>query len=243
MDTNEDQATKIQYGCPVEVTLKRIGGKWKSVILWWLRQQVKSFGELKHLIPGISAKVLTQQLRELEVDGLVNREIYREVPRRVDYSLTALGETLRPVLELMCEWGKTQMPEFRSGRLDLTGLHVLVVSAQLGDFLRSELVSRGSQVTISPSIREALTLFGQKPSQALVVDANLLDDEAAKFLRQIKALESTPGQPVATIALAAVDSGDRRQALRSGFQVCLTQPITAAELAAAITSLTRWLSG
>lgn len=143
MDTNEGNASDIRYGCPVEVTLRRIGGKWKSVILWWLRQSPKSFGELKHLIPGISSKVLTQQLRELEEDRLVQRETYREVPRRVEYSMTLFGETLKPILDLMCEWGKNQMPRFQFGLLNLVGLRLLIASSEVEEFLRSELESRG----------------------------------------------------------------------------------------------------
>ncbi len=83
-------------GCPVEVTMEAISGKWKCVILRWLRQNAKSFGELRQLIPRVSQKVLTQQLRELERDRLIHREVYREAPPRVEYSLTPRGgETLR----------------------------------------------------------------------------------------------------------------------------------------------------
>ncbi|WP_171974749.1 winged helix-turn-helix transcriptional regulator [Leptolyngbya sp. 'hensonii'] len=234
----------MKYGCPVEVTLKRMGGKWKSVILWWLRQNPKSFGELKHLIPGISSKVLTQQLRELEEDGLVHRENYREVPRRVEYSITPFGATLRPIVELMCEWGKNQMPEFRFGLLDLTGLRVLVMSPEMDDFLRSELESRGVQVAIATSISRALTDFDQIQPQALVIDTELPDNQAYTLIRHIKALEPAPAQKIATIALTpATRFGDRRQALRSGFQVCLTKPVDTAELAASLASLVGFLNG
>jgi DNA-binding HxlR family transcriptional regulator/CheY-like chemotaxis protein len=233
----------FKYGCPVEVTLRRIGGKWKSVILWWLVQNPKSFGELKALIPGMSSKVLTQQLRELEADGLVHREAYREVPRRVEYSTTAFGETLSSLLELMCDWGKNQMPGFRSGFLDLTGLRVLVVSPEIGETLRIELEPRGVQVAIATTPIEALATFDETQPQALVIDTDLPDNQAHTLIRQIKNLESAQGQQIAAIALtASASSGDRREALRSGFQVCLTNPVEIAELAASLASLAGFLN-
>jgi len=95
-----------KYSCPVELTLDLIGGKWKVVILWWLRGGSKRFGELMQLMPDISQKVLTSQLRELEADGLIERQVFAESPPRVEYSLSAHGITLKPIMELMCEWGK-----------------------------------------------------------------------------------------------------------------------------------------
>jgi DNA-binding HxlR family transcriptional regulator len=95
--------------CPVEATLGVIGGKWKVVILFWLKDQTLRFGELRRKIPGVSERVLTQQLRELEADGIVHREVYPEVPPRVEYSLTDYGRTLRPITELMCDWGKKHL--------------------------------------------------------------------------------------------------------------------------------------
>ena len=92
--------------CPVEKTLSVIGGKWKTLIVWSLYGSTKRFGELKKGLPLITQKMLTQQLRELEKDGVVHRKIYPEVPPKVEYSLTELGVSLKPVLESMCEWGK-----------------------------------------------------------------------------------------------------------------------------------------
>ncbi len=100
-----------KYGCPVEFTLDRIGGKWKCVILWRLRRGSKRFGELMELMPEISQKVLTTQLRELEADALIDRQVFAESPPRVEYSLTAYGETLKPIMEMMCEWGKSNSEE------------------------------------------------------------------------------------------------------------------------------------
>lgn len=97
------------YHCPVEATLDVIGGKWKVLILFWLKEQTFRFGELRRKIPGISERMLTQQLRELEEHGIVRREVYPVVPPRVEYSLTVYGRTLRPITELMCTWGKTHL--------------------------------------------------------------------------------------------------------------------------------------
>jgi DNA-binding HxlR family transcriptional regulator len=95
-----------EYHCPVEATLDVIGGKWKVVILFWLRDEVRRFSELRRKIPAISERMLIQQLRELEDHEIVHREVYPEVPPRVEYSLTEYGRTLRPITDLMCDWGK-----------------------------------------------------------------------------------------------------------------------------------------
>ncbi len=93
------------YNCPVELTLNVVGGKWKVLLLWNMKGGVKRYGELKKLVPGITHKMLTQQLRELEDDGIINRRVYEIVPPRVEYSLTERGDQLRPVLEMMGQWG------------------------------------------------------------------------------------------------------------------------------------------
>ncbi len=93
-------------GCPVEATLAVIGGKWKVLILFHLSNKSKfRYAELRRLIPGISERMLTQQLRELEHAGIVHRKVYPEVPPKVEYSMTAYGKTLRPILKVMCQWG------------------------------------------------------------------------------------------------------------------------------------------
>lgn len=91
--------------CPAEITLEFIEGRWKIVILWHLAQGTKRSSELSQALTGISRRVLTQQLRQMERDGLVHREVFPQVPPRVDYSLTPLGESLMPIVEAMCEWG------------------------------------------------------------------------------------------------------------------------------------------
>ncbi|MCB0157350.1 MAG: helix-turn-helix transcriptional regulator [Caldilineaceae bacterium] len=99
------------HGCPVETSLELISGKWKPRLLWKLHQNgVMRFGELKRELPDITPKMLTQQLRELERDGLVTRTVYAEVPPRVEYSLSELGDTLRPVLDTIAAWGTRHQP-------------------------------------------------------------------------------------------------------------------------------------
>ncbi|HEU4401195.1 MAG TPA: helix-turn-helix domain-containing protein [Candidatus Polarisedimenticolia bacterium] len=91
--------------CPAETTLSVIGGRWKVPILWTLFQGTRRFSELFRALPRITQKMLTQQLREMERDGIVHRAVYAQVPPRVEYSLTPLGRSLRPVVEAMCAWG------------------------------------------------------------------------------------------------------------------------------------------
>ncbi len=95
--------------CPVETALNVIGGKWKVLILWHLKDHIKRFGELKRLMQGITQKMLTQQLRELEHDNIIHRKVYAQVPPKVEYSLTEYGKTLRPILSAMCKWGDQHM--------------------------------------------------------------------------------------------------------------------------------------
>jgi DNA-binding HxlR family transcriptional regulator len=96
---------------PVERALKVIGGRWRAVILYHLFDGPRRLSELKRLVPDISQKVLIQQLREMEERGLVSREIFRQVPPRVDYSATPLGLSLEPVLLALCEWGQRHAAE------------------------------------------------------------------------------------------------------------------------------------
>ena len=91
--------------CPAEKTAKLIGGRWKIVILWYLFQGVKRFSELQRTLDGVSQKVLTQQLRDMERDGIVARTIYAQGPLKVEYSVTPLGLSLKPVVEAMHQWG------------------------------------------------------------------------------------------------------------------------------------------
>jgi DNA-binding HxlR family transcriptional regulator len=95
------------YNCEKELTLAVIGGKWKMLILWHLgKDGTKRFGELKALMPGITQRMLVNQLRELEADQIVQRKVYPVVPPKVEYSLTEHGKSLIPILDAMYEWGK-----------------------------------------------------------------------------------------------------------------------------------------
>lgn len=109
-----------KYGCNVEATLDIVGGKWKGAVLFFLLDGTKRFGELSRLLPSVTQRMLTLQLRELEADGLVARVVYPQVPPKVEYSLTDLGRTLEPLIALMSQWGAIYQ-EKRSDDEALTG--------------------------------------------------------------------------------------------------------------------------
>lgn len=104
MKTAYSAETKTIH-CPVETIIGLIGGKYKTLILWKLINQTQRFSELQKAIPQATAKMLTQQLRELEADGLLHREVYPVIPPKVEYSLTPLGKSIQPILESMYNWG------------------------------------------------------------------------------------------------------------------------------------------
>lgn len=103
MEVTKESHDKLT--CAVESTIEVIGGRWKVLILRELFQGVKRFGQLHRALQGITQKMLTQQLREMERDGLIHREVYLQVPPKVEYSLTPLGESLKPIIAVMHEWG------------------------------------------------------------------------------------------------------------------------------------------
>ena len=109
-----------QYGCPVEATADIIGGKWKAVILYYLFQGAKRFNELRRLLPEVTQRMLTLQLRELEQDGIVHREIYKEVPPKVEYSLTEFGTSLGPIIVQMLDWGEKYMEQIQEQKRQRT---------------------------------------------------------------------------------------------------------------------------
>lgn len=108
---SEQKTAKTLPACPVETTLTLIGDKWKVLILRDLMPGTKRFGELKRSIGSVSPKVLTAQLRDMEEGGLVLRRVYAEVPPRVEYSLTDLGKSLKPILDAMQNWGEKYKAE------------------------------------------------------------------------------------------------------------------------------------
>lgn len=101
------------YNCPVEATIELIGGKYKAVILWHLIDGVLRFNEIQKLVPQATAKMLTQQLRELEADGLLNRLVYPVIPPKVEYSLSDFGKSIIPILDVMCSWGTDYLNKLR----------------------------------------------------------------------------------------------------------------------------------
>ena len=103
------------FHCALDVTMRYIGGKWKAVVLWYLRNKKRRFGELKSLIPDITDKMLSVQLKSLEEDGLVVRTVYPEVPLRVEYELSEEGKTIIPVVEALASWGRSKAE--REGKL------------------------------------------------------------------------------------------------------------------------------
>jgi DNA-binding HxlR family transcriptional regulator len=100
---------KTKYHCPVEAAIDVVGGKWKPLILWSLRKGTLRFSQIEGVLPEITQKMLTKQLRELEKDGLVTRKVYAQVPPKVEYSLTASGESLMPIFDMLCDWSLEHM--------------------------------------------------------------------------------------------------------------------------------------
>lgn len=106
MKENNEEMSKFKCHADIQLTLGVIGGKWKPIILWHLLEDKKRFSELQRSIVGISQKILTSQLRELEKDLIVHREIYKQIPPKVEYWVTDYGKTLQPILENIGKWGE-----------------------------------------------------------------------------------------------------------------------------------------
>jgi DNA-binding HxlR family transcriptional regulator len=97
--------------CPVEATLRVIGGRWKALIIYHLRGGPKRFNELRRKMPGITQRMLTQHLRELQADGILDRRVFEVVPPHVEYSISGAGKTLLPILDAMAAWGQERQAE------------------------------------------------------------------------------------------------------------------------------------
>ena len=102
----QQEISTTRTKCGVETTIAVVGGKWKPMILYALLSGPQRFGELTRLIPGITQRILTLHLRELEEDGVIEREVYNQIPPKVEYSLTPLGRTIEPLLSFMQQWGE-----------------------------------------------------------------------------------------------------------------------------------------
>ncbi len=109
-----------EYHCAMDVTMDYIGGKWKTVVLWYLRKDKKRFSELRKLIPNITEKMLSLQLKDLENDGIVRRKVYPVVPPKVEYYLTDFGKTLIPMMEEIAKWGRA-LAETKGKMVDKDG--------------------------------------------------------------------------------------------------------------------------
>ncbi|NJO94370.1 MAG: hypothetical protein HC820_08580 [Hydrococcus sp. RM1_1_31] len=229
-----DTYSLTTYICPVEITLDIIGGKWKCVILWWLKEDVRSFSELKLLMPKITAKVLTQQLRELEAEGVVARQTYREAPVRVEYSLTAIGESLIPITDLMCAWGRQRLPAEQAGRrrIDTATILIFTEDLDLRSQLERDLTAFGAQAIAVNSQPEVLEQLASR-----AIDIFLIDTETPQgyfFLEQMGTNDA--------VAIALINSEspeNRRLAVRAGFPIHLVKPPEVCHLIAAIASITR----
>lgn len=112
MMTKKIETEKNIEKCPVETALDVLAGKWKILILWYLRSETKRFNELQKLLPRTTQKMLIQKLRELEEDGIVHREVYPVVPPKVEYSLTDYGKSLKPILKSLYLWGEIHKENF-----------------------------------------------------------------------------------------------------------------------------------
>ncbi len=113
------------FFCPMQLTMEVLGGKWKLLILWQLQQGTKRYGELRTALPEITHKMLTQQLRELEADGIVRRKVFRVVPPKVEYSLTETGERLSGVMKSMADWAsvfRVEEAESKKGKKAKTAI-------------------------------------------------------------------------------------------------------------------------
>jgi DNA-binding HxlR family transcriptional regulator len=127
-----DRRYKKFAACPVTTSIQVIGGKWKPTILYFIYHDINRFGQMLKLLNGISKKMLTDQLRELEADGIITRTIFAEIPPRVEYALTPLGLSLSPVLNALCSWGEFYLEHTHRSQETLPKNQVLVEEGLYG---------------------------------------------------------------------------------------------------------------
>jgi len=235
MDTNIKN-----YSCPVEVTIEAIGGKWKCLILWWLRRDARRFGELKLLISNITHKVLTQQLRELEKEGLIYRKSFPESPPRVEYALTPHGKTFTPITELMCEWGKIHRVGYEFSYCRLENMKVLVVSPDATAICTS-LEERHAIAIAATDVQEISDLLNRVQPDAMLIDLTSLNDNEANLLTtqvKLKQVEQKSRKSMAMVAIVlGNNSGERGRAFKMGFAVHIPKPVETIEMVSTLASL------
>lgn len=129
---------KVEVSCSITATMNIIGGKWKTVILWYLRERPLRFGELHKLIPKCSLKIFNSDLKDLEKDGILKREVFAVVPPKVEYSLTDYGKSLLPVIIMLREWGVKRLieqPELMENNEELQYFMKVITSTEDLSFL------------------------------------------------------------------------------------------------------------
>ncbi|WP_082127235.1 winged helix-turn-helix transcriptional regulator [Calothrix sp. 336/3] len=240
MDTNIKN-----YSCPVEVTIAAIGGKWKCLILWWLRRDARRFGELKLLMTNITQKVLTQQLRELEKEGLIYRESFPESPPRVEYALTPHGQTFTPITELMCEWGKIHRVGYQFNYCRLENMRTVVLSPDATALCTSleERHAVATPVTIwqnTPTdVINLLQLLHQVQPDAILIDLTLLNEDNVHLVTtHIRQVEETTRKFIAMVAIIPGNNPvERGRAFKMGFPVHIPKPVETIEMISTLASV------
>lgn len=231
MDTNIKN-----YSCPVEVTIEAIGGKWKCLILWWLRRDARRFGELKLLISNITQKVLTQQLRELEKEGLIYRKSFPESPPRVEYALTPHGQTFTPITELMCEWGKIHRVGYQFNYCRLENIKVLVVSPDATAICTS-LKERHAIAIAATDVQEIPNLLDRVQPNAMLIDLTFLNDNEAHLLTTQLKLKQVEQKMAMVAIVPGNNSGERGRAFKMGFTIHIPKPVETIEMVSTLASL------
>ncbi len=233
MDTNVKK-----YSCPVEVTIEAIGGKWKCLILWWLRRDARRFGELKLLIFNITQKVLTQQLRELEQEGLIYRQSFAEYPPRVEYALTPHGQTFTPITELMCEWGKGHRVGYQFNYCRLENIRVLVLSPDATTLCTSIEEHHAVAMAVT-TVQEIPDVLSQVDFDAMLIDFTFLNEDDVHFLTtQVKQVEENTRKSMIMVAIVPANNPEERaRTYKMGFAVHIPKPVETIEMVSTLASL------